>query len=126
MKRKLYEFKLVISPVIDCFCAFMLAMTVGLLPALYIYLNAPKLGYFYLFTQFGHLALLGAAAKKLNDRKIIRETRMLLQDDEAFFSMYPEEKKREERIKARHARRLEKITQRRMRQQEKEHIQLGL
>ncbi|MBR3294061.1 MAG: hypothetical protein IKI69_06540 [Oscillospiraceae bacterium] len=122
----MYEIGLVIKPVTDSLLAILFMLLVGLLPALLIYLNAPKLHYFYLFTQFGHLALLGAAGKYLNNKKISRETRMLLQDDETFFAIYPKEKKRDERIKARHARRLEKITQRRMRQQEKEHIQLGL
>ena len=97
----------------------MFFLVAGVLPFLFIYLNADKLGWFYLFLQLGHLALLSGVGKYLNDRKELREIRMLLQDDEMFFAMYPKERKRDERARRRSAAQLEKSRQRSLRQREK-------
>ena len=98
MKEKIHIVMLTLTPLFHGFLLFFGFYGLGIIPAAIIFFSAEKLGYFWLPLQAGHLGLFWYAARRLNRKKEMNEVRMLLQDDEAFYSMYPREKKRVERI----------------------------
>ena len=126
MRKKLYDFAQIATPLVHAYLIFAFFLFAGLLPAAWIYTHSNELKYFYVFLQAGHIALLSGFAFYLNLRKDIRETRMYLQDDEAFFAIYPRERKRVERARRRDPLRVEKSHRKRMRQKEKEWARKGL
>jgi hypothetical protein len=101
MKKKLRDILLILTPSFHCYVIFFGFLALGLIPAMQIYLHADDLGYFWLVFQIGHIVLLSSAAYYLHLRKMIREVRMYLQDDEAFFELYPRERRRVRRAKQR-------------------------
>lgn len=126
MKKKLWELALMLTPLGQAFLILLGFLASGLLPAYTIFVNADKLGYFWLPLQIGHIVLLGAVTFYLNRKKQIREIRMYFPDDEQFFELFPKERRAALRAKRREARLYERERQKASNKREKELVRRGL
>lgn len=122
----LRDIGLALTPIVDTFLIYALTMLVGFLPFAWIFTHSKQLSYFAMPLLIGHLSLLFWIGKYLNYRKELREMRMMIQDDELFFSLYPFEKFLHDRKQRWAARREERASAKAKKRQEKELARRGL